>query len=1297
MAIYAGSVKVKNDFLKGLSDLESKESAALMKRYASVMERLEADIEKMLISSGAFADPDNPVLDFDALSPAQQAKMSTIIAQTDFIMSEMDKFSQNPGLSESTYNLAHEIGQAFGDAKVDGFSALGAAKPNKQTIAQTLAKYQKGTVWREYMDGFAKTTGEAIINSIVDDVITGEGIDSIVRNARKHMNIGKARLTTAVRTQVIGAAREGILDTYRANSDVVKAWIWRCAESSTTCSICWAMNGQVFSLDVGFATHPNCRCTLDPLPVQYTEVLAQDGYDTVGVEDRSIPDIDADERFAARLTIDEQRKVLGIGKYEMWANGDFKLADLVVPTWNNKWGNGLRSRSLAEMKLIKAGTLKKPKGSILKPKPQPKAPGVSSAEQAVKDMADALEAPKPILPEQITTPYDPDKFYLDAADVLFEKTSGAAGSNTTGVSGFWTGKDGTKRYVKQYDNPAQAYTELMANRIYERLGLQVPRSHIVEYTDSDGVDRVLIVNDILENQGTLATHLTKETADGVLDGIVADTWLANFDAVGTGFDNIVVLTDGTLARIDQGGSILFRAQGKPKPQEWLNSATLKDFWEKNDYYRSVLQKAGYSKFDAEEMAAQRFKDQIDIISTHLLDDDDSFASFLTAMAEDMKAQSQFTGPPWAFIAKNIETLDHRFKKLRSQVYPESPKVNIPKAPKPEMPSAPAIPAQAAPAATEFITLDLTTGTITPTVPAKVSKVIMNSPDWYTKVVVDALKAKKSPAQVYKFLVDDGMTPTGAKALINRIWFVNGKPTPYKVTPKMQAHSILKLWVDGDIDISGALAQMNLVKVPLAVQKAALKDLLKDSAKHPNYAQKAAAKPFGKKVKGIPEPKPQPVTMREVAPPPTPPSVAVPVRVNETVHTLEEAVAEIERTKRPVSFSWDGDGIEGFDIRVSPVSRIAADGTITDSYQIEFKLSETLRKKFRKETFEGNARYPVLMREQAFYDDGHDRLVLPDPDSSMARNDSGYRRIAGYMDETDIQTFKIDELPFDAVYTRGRWAYDGEVIAFVEKDQLADSAVMKALSKRFGFSDRKPSAPDLETWKENVLVAYFRRMGRADTETPQLRLDTLAYLKREFGLTPDMVEIAYDSNGRMIPLMPKNVYEKVKEKTGYRAFHHSVSFSGSDIWTRVLLNPDGLTATRKRWNSGLNVSGSSSHQDTKTGGADYVFTRPVKADAQVYPGAVINPDIGRRLDSFASGGDSYGCTQVGYRDYWKGRDTLQGLRPGSYEAVFKSQITWDYIDYVSVGGRSVREEILANLRAKGITHIGGKPIEEFVRE
>jgi hypothetical protein len=79
---------------------------------------------------------------------------------------------------------------------------------------------------------------------------------------------------------------------------------------------------------------------------------------------------------------------------------------------------------------------------------------------------------------------------------------------------------------------------------------------------------------------------------GTMEGFVADAWLANWDAVGIGHDNLLVGPDGDAVRIDVGGSLLFRAQGSPKGHAFGDKVgeinTLRD--PKNHWPHSVFGK-----------------------------------------------------------------------------------------------------------------------------------------------------------------------------------------------------------------------------------------------------------------------------------------------------------------------------------------------------------------------------------------------------------------------------------------------------------------------------------------------------------------------------------------------------------------------------------------------------------------------------------------------------------------------------------------------------------------------------------
>jgi hypothetical protein len=157
------------------------------------------------------------------------------------------------------------------------------------------------------------------------------------------------------------------------------------------------------------------------------------------------------------------------------------------------------------------------------------------------------------------------------------KVSGAKGSNPGGLM---RDAQGRRWYVKEYADPGQAAAEHVSNQVYRALGLGAPESVLGEGGQYASAWR--------EGGRTLAdAGLTKGNADAVLDGFAADVLTMNWDAVGTGHDNVLVEPKGTprVTRVDQGGTLTYRAQGGPKPEAALDKIGEWDsLHSQNDYY-----------------------------------------------------------------------------------------------------------------------------------------------------------------------------------------------------------------------------------------------------------------------------------------------------------------------------------------------------------------------------------------------------------------------------------------------------------------------------------------------------------------------------------------------------------------------------------------------------------------------------------------------------------------------------------------------------------------------------------------
>lgn len=150
---------------------------------------------------------------------------------------------------------------------------------------------------------------------------------------------------------------------------------------------------------------------------------------------------------------------------------------------------------------------------------------------------------------------------------IAEKIGAAKGSNE---GGFYRGSDGVERYVKFYEDASQAHIENLTNTLYRELKLGAAKS--MTFTTPDG--KIAYASEIIPDVVTLGDKgVTKERALQALEGFAADVLTANWDAAGMSVDNMVVDKHGNVHRIDNGGSLLFRAKAGRKPDSALTNVT----------------------------------------------------------------------------------------------------------------------------------------------------------------------------------------------------------------------------------------------------------------------------------------------------------------------------------------------------------------------------------------------------------------------------------------------------------------------------------------------------------------------------------------------------------------------------------------------------------------------------------------------------------------------------------------------------------------------------------------------------
>jgi hypothetical protein len=134
-----------------------------------------------------------------------------------------------------------------------------------------------------------------------------------------------------------------------------------------------------------------------------------------------------------------------------------------------------------------------------------------------------------------------------------------AGGTTGALAAF--DNTGTRWLVKHYSgNPDRVATELLANAIYRELDVLVPEAGISNWQRPNGEEWITCTYPMLEGE----IRRWSEPNTLLAEGFVADALLANWDVIGLEQDNILWTEDGTPIRIDQGGCLRFRAQGRTK-------------------------------------------------------------------------------------------------------------------------------------------------------------------------------------------------------------------------------------------------------------------------------------------------------------------------------------------------------------------------------------------------------------------------------------------------------------------------------------------------------------------------------------------------------------------------------------------------------------------------------------------------------------------------------------------------------------------------------------------------------------
>ena len=133
-------------------------------------------------------------------------------------------------------------------------------------------------------------------------------------------------------------------------------------------------------------------------------------------------------------------------------------------------------------------------------------------------------------------------------------------------------KKGRQFVMKSGNSPDHLLEESYADAAYKAAGIPVPKFKV--YKGASGPVKLSEFMSDTKSLGSILKGKDEALKADVIaqlkDGFVADALLGNWDVVGLGMDNVLVDKDGKAWRIDNGGSLRFRAQGERKTDAQWN-------------------------------------------------------------------------------------------------------------------------------------------------------------------------------------------------------------------------------------------------------------------------------------------------------------------------------------------------------------------------------------------------------------------------------------------------------------------------------------------------------------------------------------------------------------------------------------------------------------------------------------------------------------------------------------------------------------------------------------------------------
>jgi SPP1 gp7 family putative phage head morphogenesis protein len=374
---------------------------------------------------------------------------------------------------------------------------------------------------------------------IEQGLVGGSSMGKVAEMLRRELGVTKSKAETIARTESMGAMDSATRDTYRSNGIQYVQRIG--TQDKLICPYCAARVGNVYPVDKAPAIlHPRDRCYNAPFSPDWVDL---------GLVDMNWLQNHRSQSIAA---LGDKSPDYGPSPFERMA-GQFAPE----PYWTVDKGF--------------TGPREVPKPAKTKTK--------ATKTKAAKTKAPVSDA----FPRSLEGLKEIRKLGGSTGAVLVEDSEG-------------------NRFVKKMGaSPEHLLEESRADNLYSKMGVLVPDHKIYRDANGDPVKLARFIEG--EAFGDLKGDRRTAAISELKKHFAIDALMGNWDVLGLDGDNVLVDKDGKVWRIDNGGSLRYRAMGSPKGGAWNKYPT--ELWSLRDGGRNNTQApAAFSGMDWYDVVEQ---------------------------------------------------------------------------------------------------------------------------------------------------------------------------------------------------------------------------------------------------------------------------------------------------------------------------------------------------------------------------------------------------------------------------------------------------------------------------------------------------------------------------------------------------------------------------------------------------------------------------------------------------------------------------------------------------------------------